>query len=320
MYDGDHTYNGKPLFRGAIMQSGSLLPMDTITDSRPERLYAHFADAAGCGGNGYGAESLGCLRGKSSHELSVAMNSWGLSDTFGVMDMFMTWSPRGDGVVLTDSPRRLLAEGKIAKVPYIVGNQYDEATLFSAVASWKTWTNGQLEDVARDLLWKSTDATRSMLLDKYYPPGPVEGAPFGTGILYWFGLGAQFKRIAALLTDLIYHFGRRQLLRSDDSIKRWNYMSTALQGLPYLGTTHANDLIWQWFLNIGPYRAYQDYFVAFANHLDPNVGVSLANWPNYTNRGKETLAIGFSSLGTTTDNFRNEKIQYMIDNPDSVLV
>lgn len=36
MYDGDNTYNGKPLFRGAIMQSGSLLPMETITDSRPQ--------------------------------------------------------------------------------------------------------------------------------------------------------------------------------------------------------------------------------------------------------------------------------------------
>lgn len=319
MYDGDHTYNGKPLFRAAIMQSGSLLPMDTITDSRPERLFKHFSNAAGCTSSD-GAQNLACLRTKSTAQLSAAMNSWSVIDGFGAMDIFITWSPRGDGVVLRDAPRKLLAQGKIAKVPFIIGDQNDEATLFSLLLSWKTWTDGQLFDVAKDLWWKSTDTTRNTLLNKYYPSDPSQGAPFGTGILYWLGLGVQFKRISALLTDLLYHVGRRQLLRANDGIKRWNYISTALSGLPYLGTPHANDLIWQWFLDIGPFKAYQDYFIAFANNLDPNVGVSLTNWPSYTNNGKETLDIGFSSSSRTTDDFRNEKIQYMIDNPEAVIM
>lgn len=316
MYDGDNTYNGKPLFRGAIMQSGSLLPMETITDSRPQKLYHHFADAAGCSNLG-DSDTMTCLRGKSTSTLSAAMNSWGLADGFGVMDMFITWSPRADGNILRDIPYKLVDAGKFAKVPYIIGNQNDEATLFAALLSWSSWSESQVQSLAQNLLFKSTESQRSQLLS-LYPQDPSQGAPWGTGLLYSLGLGIQFKRIAGLLTDLLYHANRRRLLWSDNSIPRWNYLSKALSGLPYLGTTHANDLIWQWFLDLGPYRAYQEYFIAFANHLDPNVGVSLSNWPKYTNSDKKTLEIGFGTLGTTTDDFRNNKIQWMIDNPEAI--
>lgn len=72
-------------------------------------------------------------------------------------------------------------------------------------------------------------------------------------------------------------------------------------------------------LNLGPYKAYINYFLSFANHQDPNVNNGgLPNWPKYTNDGKDTLEIGFNSLGTTKDDFREEEIQYMIDNPSVI--
>lgn len=39
MYDGDNTYKGKPLFRGAIMNSGSIVPADTVDGPKGQAVY-----------------------------------------------------------------------------------------------------------------------------------------------------------------------------------------------------------------------------------------------------------------------------------------
>lgn len=139
----------------------------------------------------------------------------------------------------------------------------------------------------------------------------------GTGLLYSLGLGIQFKRIAGLLTDLLYHANRRRLLWSDNSIPRWNYLSKALSGLPYLGTTHANDLIWQWFWIWA-------HIVHIKNILLRLLIIWIQMWVSHfligpsTQTAIKTLEIGFGTLGTTTDDFRNNKIQWMIDNPEAI--
>jgi carboxylesterase type B len=39
LYDGDHTYNGKPLFRAAIMNSGSIVPADPVDGTKGQAIY-----------------------------------------------------------------------------------------------------------------------------------------------------------------------------------------------------------------------------------------------------------------------------------------
>jgi carboxylesterase type B len=39
LYSGNHTHNGEPLFRGAIMNSGSFLAADTINGPKAQRIY-----------------------------------------------------------------------------------------------------------------------------------------------------------------------------------------------------------------------------------------------------------------------------------------
>jgi carboxylesterase type B len=39
LYNGDHTYKGKPLFRGAMMNSGSAIPADPVDAPKPQAIY-----------------------------------------------------------------------------------------------------------------------------------------------------------------------------------------------------------------------------------------------------------------------------------------
>lgn len=312
--DGDIRGNsGKPLFRGAIMQSGAVLPQDYIDSPFPQKMFTQFAGNAGCGGLN-NVDTMYCLRSKSASTITKAQNSFSALEFFGIPEIFDAYSPRCDYSYLRDSPRKLLRSGKIAKIPYITGNQEDEGTLISFAL--KTLTSYDFRNALDKLFYKASNAQKTKI-EQLYPPLLSAGAPFRTGIFN--AVTPQFKRMAALLTDLLFHSGRRQYLQSTSDISgRWNYFATTLHNLvPTLGTFHANDLIWQWFLDLGPYKVYQDYFIAFANHLDPNVGVSLRNWPKYTDNGKETLLVTLSDLSVTTDNFRQTEIQYLIDEPDA---
>ena len=56
---GDNTYNGKPLFRGAIMNSGSIIPANTVTTPKAQTVYDTVVSAAGCSGSD---DKRACLR------------------------------------------------------------------------------------------------------------------------------------------------------------------------------------------------------------------------------------------------------------------
>lgn len=56
---GDHTYKGKPLFRGAIMNSGSAIPADPVDCPKAQAIYDQVVANAGCQGK---PDTLNCLR------------------------------------------------------------------------------------------------------------------------------------------------------------------------------------------------------------------------------------------------------------------
>lgn len=311
-YDGDHTNNGKPLFRAAIMQSGTSTPIGHITDEKPQKMFNRFAGMAGCGGLD-DAETMSCLRGKPIDTLISAQNSYSINERFGFTDMMLGFSPHADGSFLSDTTKNLMDAGKIAPIPFIAGNQEDEGTLFGIL--YDSQNEDEFQEFLSSNLPNATDSDKETL-SELYPQDPAEGSPFRTGFLNQ--ATPQFKRVSALFGDLVFQQGRRDLL-SQSNVDRWNYHSTALHNMvPILGTFHANDLVWQWNLDLGPYRAYQDYFIAFANTLNPNTGISLPKWPKYTKKGKETLEIGLTRFGRTTDTYREKQMQFMIDNPDAV--
>lgn len=316
--NGDNSYNGGKLFRAAIMQSGSANTFGTITDKVPQELYLRFANEAGCSGLATDADTLGCLRSKDSDTLQKAMNSFNIyPDRLGITQMFIGWSPRADGDFITAPTMELLSEGKIADVPYITGVNEDEGTLFGFLfnnvdnSDWTSFLSANLYNATAD---------QRTQLSTLYPNDWTQGCPYDTGLLN--AITPEYKRFSSLLNDILFNVGRRKFLDSTPNSKRYTFYADTLHDIaPVLGTFHANDLVWQWFLDIGPYKVYRNYFVAFANSLDPNPGSGLGNWPEYTDSGKEMLHISLNGYnGQVTDTFREQQISYIVDNAQSFVM
>jgi acetylcholinesterase len=59
LYSGNNKYNGKPLFRAAIMDSGSIVPADPVDCAKSETVYNTVVQNAGCVA---ATDTLACLR------------------------------------------------------------------------------------------------------------------------------------------------------------------------------------------------------------------------------------------------------------------
>nr|ABI13535.1 lipase [Geotrichum candidum] len=304
-YGGDNTYNGKPLFHSAILQSGGPLPYYDSTSVGPEKAYNRFAEYAGCDTTASDVDILQCLRSKSSQVLHDAQNSYDLKDLFGLLPEFLGFGPRPDGDILPGSAFELYRSGRYAKVPYITGNQEDEGTVLAPVALNAT-TTPHVKKWLQYIFNQASDSSIERVLE-LYPQTLSEGSPFRTGILN--ALTPQFKRVAAILSDLLFQSPRRIMLNATKDVNRWTYISTHLHNLvPFLGTFHGNELVIQFNVNVGPADSYLRYFISFANHHDPNVGTNLLTWNKYTDEGKEMLEIKMFDNSMRTDDFRIEGI------------
>lgn len=69
---GDNTYKGKPLFRGAIMDSGSVIPYARVDAPQAQQVYDSVVRSAGCEGSG---DTLACLRSLSYQDYLNAATS-----------------------------------------------------------------------------------------------------------------------------------------------------------------------------------------------------------------------------------------------------
>lgn len=125
MYDGDNKYNGKSLFRGAIMNSGSVIPADPVDCPKGQAVYDAVVAEAGCSSSN---STLECLRELPYISLLKAVNS--LPGVLSYNSVALSYLPRPDGSVLTVSPDILVRQGKWAKVPFIIGDQEDEGVGF----------------------------------------------------------------------------------------------------------------------------------------------------------------------------------------------
>lgn len=68
---GDNTYNGKPLFRGAISDSGSIVPAVDVAQPKPQAVYDAVVNAGGCSGS---SDTLACLRSLDYETFESAVN------------------------------------------------------------------------------------------------------------------------------------------------------------------------------------------------------------------------------------------------------
>ncbi|CAE7032864.1 hypothetical protein CFE70_004705 [Pyrenophora teres f. teres 0-1] len=317
LYDGDNTYKGKPLFRAGIMNSGSVVPADPVDCPKGQAIYDRVVEVAGCSG---ASDTLACLRTVPYTKFLNAANTVpGLLSYFTVN---LSYLPRPDGKTLTASPDALAKAGKFAKVPFIVGNQEDEGTLFGLFTANLT-TTSEVTSYLSTIFFNNASPAQVNTLVNSYQTVTEDGSPFRTGIFNsWY---PQFKRISAILGDVTFTLTRRVFLSTASQVHpdvpSWSYLATYNYGTPILGTFHASDLL-QVFFGILPNnaaRTIRGYYFSFVYNLDPNVGSGLMNWPKWS-EGKKLVNFGANSNSYLNDDFRTDTYDFLSNNVASLRV
>ncbi|KAJ5667596.1 secreted lipase [Penicillium longicatenatum] len=315
LYDGDITYKSSPLFRGAIMDSGSVVPADPVDGAKGQAVYDAVVKDAGCS---EATDTLECLRGLDYTTFLNAANS--VPGILSYNSVALSYLPRPDGTILTDSPEVLVADGKYASVPFIIGDQEDEGTIFALFQSNITTTT-QIVDYLQNLFF--ADASRTQLEDLVatYTDVTTDGSPFRTGTANnWY---PQYKRLAAILGDLTFTLTRRVFLTVANQVKpdvpSWSYLSSYDYGTLLLGTFHGSDIL-QVFYGILPNwasKATHAYYFSFVYDLDPNSkATSYMDWPQWSTN--QSLMNFFSDHGALlADNFREDTYDFLKTNVGS---
>ncbi|ODQ80414.1 hypothetical protein BABINDRAFT_161359 [Babjeviella inositovora NRRL Y-12698] len=307
---GDNTYKGKPLFRAGIMQSGTVAPIQDIDSNYAQGIFDSVAGFAGCGN---ATDKLQCLRNLLYTQMQAASNS--VPGFLSYQSLHISYLPRPDGGFIPYHLMKMLADGHYARIPYIIGDQNDEGSIFS-LPNLNVTTDAEMQAFIQYSFPNITSSEMSQLLT-LYPHDITQGSPFGTGILN--ALTPQNKRMAALMGDIVFQAPRRFMLNRTPDVTSYTYLSQQLQGLPILGTFHANDLIWQYFVTASGSLIYRNAFIAFASTLNPNSGglFTLTNWPKYQNTNSlanNMMYINSLGISTGKDNYRQAQMSFLNNN------
>lgn len=191
---------------------------------------------------------------------------------------------------LVDDPAKLTGEGKIANIPFVIGNMVDEGTLFSLITALNVTTNAEIVDYFKTIYWQETPESLIEELVGLYSDDPAEGSPYGTGINNQ--LGPKYKKIASMIGDYTFTAGRRTLLNNtSDQQNTWSYQikqslpllgqigllnPLQLNNIPILGSFHISDVVLNAFGTIPALLSkntlnIMSMLVQFANTHDPNI-------------------------------------------------
>lgn len=326
-FDGDNRYKGRKLFRGAIMHSGSLLPAEAIDSEKPQRIYDELVSKAGCSG---AQDTLDCLRKLPFEQFSNAAKSF--SGMFSYTSLSLAFMPRPDGKFMTKSPQSLLKEKKYAQVPFIIGHQEDEGTLFSLFNANISGSTDSMTSYYNDVFFPKAPRDKVAELVQSYPESITAGSPFRTSIFN--ELYPGFKRFAALLGDFLFTMTRRVVLETHamnfPEVPAWSYTASYGYGLPFFGTTHGTDLV-QVFFGLLPDYAQSNirkYYANFVYNLDPNdasggdgSGSSDVpdNWPKWESGSRINNNFYKLFFKQVKDDFRQESYEVIKKNIDYLL-
>ncbi|UKZ61129.1 uncharacterized protein TrAtP1_002400 [Trichoderma atroviride] len=317
LYDGDATYKGNDLFRAAIMDSGSITPVDPLDTQKGQDVYDAVKKAAGCDVD----DSLACLRGLDNGNFTVAANS--VPGIISYQSLALSYLPRPDGTVLTDSPDALAKAGKFHHVPMILGNQEDEGTLFAIFQQDMSTTDKIVNYLSR---FYFHTATKQQVTDfvNTYSPEIADGSPYRTFGSFDFFKGR--KRIASILGDLVFDLIRRVTLQIVDNVSpelsTWAYFSSYNYDPKYgvLGTAHGSDINVLFKKDNANYPTLsgRTYYINFLHNLDPNNGTRTdLFWPQWS-EGHQLLNFEAKSISLKDDDYRNSSYSYMFNHVESL--
>ncbi|TBU61508.1 carotenoid ester lipase precursor [Dichomitus squalens] len=290
--------NTEGLFRAGWMESGSALPTGDFSKLQPT--FDLIVSETGCSS---ASDVLGCLREVSAEAMSAAMDKTPAFLSFQSLNT--PWMPHADGVFLTDGPQKLVLDGSVADIPFVVGSCEDEGTLFSLALLNITTDEAAAAYLKSNYFPNASDATILRLLE-LYPASPAAGSPFGTGDAFAFT--PEFKRLAAFQGDFIFQATRRFLLNQRAGKQVVRSFLNERDKITGLGATHTTELP-----NVFGGGDMTDFLVRFVNTLDPN-GNPEIDWPEYTTESPQLLAFveGGRNLTIVPDTFRKEGMDFVM--------
>jgi para-nitrobenzyl esterase len=264
----------KGLFHRAISQSGGCVTSPLATpDSRVEDTAASmraFASALGCTDE---ATVLDCLRAKSAGE--VLDNGMQLDPTRGFFAR-PEWTfgavIDGEGGFVPQPPHLLLSRGDFAKVPYLLGSNDDEGTLFTF--STRIADEAQYQTMVREAYGAHADAVLAA-----YPLDAFAG-----------DFGAAWARIlgdSSLVCGT--HEVARRVAEAGVPVYMYNFNVPWTVGFGALGAAHSAEIS---HVFGKPYKGDADsqrvsdaingYWASFAKGGDPNFEGAPATWPRFS--------------------------------------
>ncbi|KAF9816518.1 hypothetical protein IEO21_04046 [Rhodonia placenta] len=305
-------YNGG-LFRGVVMESGSLSVSATLEDG--QGYYDQIVNATGCAGE---EDTLGCLRHTSYDALAAAINE--TPSIFNYTSLNLAWQPRIDYDLFPISGPQALQEGLYTKVPFISGTDDDEGTIFS-FSSINTTTNEEFKNYLQSNYFPTSSPDVVEAIAQAYPEDPIYGSPFGTGTAN--NLTSQFKRIAAFQGDLVFQAPRRLLLQyASQTQNAWSFVFKRYKSTQYVGSYHGADTsdFYKEIDYIG-----MDALINFVTKLDPNADPTLpANisylsgfeWPQWNSSPSRPILTFWDpvpSINITSDTYRSDEVGLMMN-------
>ncbi|KAH6953844.1 Alpha/Beta hydrolase protein [Ilyonectria sp. MPI-CAGE-AT-0026] len=311
LYDGNNTYKSRPLFRGAIMNSGSLTPAEPVDGVKAQGIFDTVVREAGCDA-APDAEKLDCLRGLDYKTFADAATK--VPSFQGYHSVAFSYTPRPDGHIITASAEVLAQKQKYATVPMIIGNQENEGTVFG-IFTYNITTKAETISYLNEILFRN--ATReqvSGLVNTYSRCSADDSLDASANDTY-----PEFKRLTAILGDFEFILISRIFLDSaPESVPAWSYLATYERGTPILGTYHVSDLPRMFAKTDEVSRGIQDRFIAFVNSLDPNDSVAdpadnaSTRWPSW-HESRQLLEFGANSTGLLDGDFRSSSLEYIRD-------
>jgi para-nitrobenzyl esterase len=262
------------LFARAIQQSGTAgfgLPARTLEQN--EKLGEVFADLAGAPHDDSQIEALRAIDGRRLLDIQMQLASPTLVD-----NSMLFVQPVIDGWVVTADPGELLAEGKSAPVPLILGNSAQELPLYGGDAAVRRRVMQIFGSGA-----EKAQAFYGLQNGTQPPDDPI--------------LGSTAMQIAA---DDMFRCPAEFTAAAHAAAgpKVWRYqMERTAPGQPRID--HGSELTYVFEnrpLNIavdGVRPLLQSYWVNFILHGDPN-GPGLAQWPAY---GDKRAYLAFTQEG-----------------------
>ncbi len=269
------------LFHRAISESGGCTThQDTVADA--ENAAEQLITKVGCATS---AVPLQCLR---QVPVSTLLGAGG------------SFNPIIDGAVLPDQPRALFAAGRFSRVPYILGSNSDEGTLFF-IGTPPVTTEEQYLAALRD----SYGDRAEQIADVYPPANFASPQDALARVVGDSGLVCptydSARRAAANGADVyLYNFARPIPIKQLASLK--------------LGATHGAEIAYV-FGSLDPGTdadrqialAMQGYWTRMAYNGNPN-GENAVAWPRYQDAGDQRL--NFDTAISVVTGFRRTECEF----------